>query len=339
MLVIAGPLSQIWSLIQSIQLMNYFSLFTIKSPGNVNSLMRFIAELAKFNILGIDFDQIVQDTIYLPEQEPFTLNFVNAGYNSSFLLPNLGSMLILITIHASFHLMHVGVYVISLFSKKAKGLNNRFSVYLYWNGTVKTYMEVFLDITLFSFLNVKELSWKHDIPGVKACNTLAILTVIFSFALPVTFIVLLVMYHKKGGSSSLTFRKKMRSLTDDKDNRRDKRCPIITITFLYFASRLQLAIVLVYWQSFLWGQLAIQFIVTIAMLIVVQWWKPFESPFLNKVETVNILVQLVMLYMMLCFSDFTDKPETRHMLGKVFVGIICGFVLIHVTIMMAGSCK
>ena len=71
----ALSISQLWNLINSIQLINYMSLFSSKNPGNVNALMQFIEELAKFNLLGIDFDLIVKDLIYVPEKDPIALNF------------------------------------------------------------------------------------------------------------------------------------------------------------------------------------------------------------------------------------------------------------------------
>ena len=74
-ILIAGSLTQVWNLINSIQLINYMTLFASKNPGNVNALMDFIEELAKFNLLGIDFDKEVEDLIYLPEKDPIALNF------------------------------------------------------------------------------------------------------------------------------------------------------------------------------------------------------------------------------------------------------------------------
>ena len=51
------------------------TLFASKNPGNVNTLMDYIEELAKFNLFGLDFDKMVEDLFYLPEKDPITLNF------------------------------------------------------------------------------------------------------------------------------------------------------------------------------------------------------------------------------------------------------------------------
>ena len=74
-MAITGSLSTLWNLINSIQLINYMSLFASKNPGNVNSFMQFVEELAKFNLFGIDFDKIIEDMMYLPERDPLSLNF------------------------------------------------------------------------------------------------------------------------------------------------------------------------------------------------------------------------------------------------------------------------
>ena len=64
------------------------------------------------------------------------------------------------------------------------------------------------------------------------------------------------------------------------------------------------------------------------------WSKPFDSPEANKIETFNMAVQIMLLYIMMCFSDFTDGPEIRHELGMVFVALVCAFIIFHVLILL-----
>ena len=46
----------------------------------------------------------------------------------------------------------------------------------------------------------------------------------------------------------------------------------------------------------------------------------------------------MLLYLQMCFSDFTDGPEIRHEIGKLFIALLCGFLFIHVVIMLARIC-
>ena len=49
-------------------------------------------------------------------------------------------------------------------------------------------------------------------------------------------------------------------------------------------------------------------------------------------------LQIMLLYLLMCFSDFTEGPVIRHELGKVFVGVLSAFILVHVVIMIGGLC-
>ena len=81
-----------------------------------------------------------------------------------------------------------------------------------------------------------------------------------------------------------------------------------------------------------------QFAFSVAFVIVTQWSQAFKTTFVNKIETFNMVVQVLLIYMLMCFSDFTDGPVIRHELGKVFVGILSGFIIVHVVIMTVNLC-
>ena len=47
----AGSLTQVWAMIEGLQVVTHMPLFKIKSPGNVNTLTDFFAEMANFNVI------------------------------------------------------------------------------------------------------------------------------------------------------------------------------------------------------------------------------------------------------------------------------------------------
>ena len=61
---------------------------------------------------------------------------------------------------------------------------------------------------------------------------------------------------------------------------------------------------LVLYQTFLWGQIAVQFFVATAAIIVLQWYKPLSTLHANKIETFNEVITMFMLYGMMNFSDY-----------------------------------
>ena len=50
---------------------------------------------------------------------------------------------------------------------------------------------------------------------------------------------------------------------------------------------------------------------TVGLVILIGWYKPFHSRFVNRMELFNELAALVTLYLMMTFSDFLGEAETR----------------------------
>ena len=50
-ILMAGSLTQVWAMIEGLQVVTHMPLFKIKSPGNVNTLTDFFAEMANFNVI------------------------------------------------------------------------------------------------------------------------------------------------------------------------------------------------------------------------------------------------------------------------------------------------
>lgn len=84
--------------------------------------------------------------------------------------------------------VHVLLYLLAKAVQKAGTLRNKVARYLYWNGSIRFMVESYLDIVLFSLLNVKSLDWSSPFWEVHASNLTAIaLTAVFC-GLPLFFI-------------------------------------------------------------------------------------------------------------------------------------------------------
>ena len=68
-------------------------LFKVKSPGNVNAFAEFMASLASVEL--IDTQSLKESLTYIPEIDGFSLNFQTAGFQSTLVLANLGTMLLM----------------------------------------------------------------------------------------------------------------------------------------------------------------------------------------------------------------------------------------------------
>ena len=113
---------------------------------------------------------------------------------------------------------------------------------------------------------------------------------------------------------------------------------ILLMPAAFFWRRLFMSLSLVFVDTFFWGQIAIQLYTSTAMLILVGEIKPYKSKFTTGMEMFNECITLIILYMVMCFTQFVGDPSTRGLCGWGFIGVTSLFVAVHLTILICGSC-
>ena len=53
--------------------MKFLGLFEVSTPGNVNGFLQFLSLITGFELL--DYEDIVTSLGYIPEDDPYNLNF------------------------------------------------------------------------------------------------------------------------------------------------------------------------------------------------------------------------------------------------------------------------
>ena len=72
--------------------------------------------------------------------------------------------------------------------------------------------------------------------------------------------------------------------------------------------------------------------------MVTLWYMPFETMKANLMEVMNDYTILALTYHLWCFTDIVWKPETRHELGFVFIGIVFTNIFVHIVFMLRETC-
>ena len=94
--------------------------------------------------------------MYLPEKDPYSLNFQNAGYRTTLLLFNAASMIFNFGLHFSVILVLIFVYLMARCCACAARLHTRVQYYLFWNGSIRLFMEAYMEFALFALMNIHE---------------------------------------------------------------------------------------------------------------------------------------------------------------------------------------
>ena len=64
----SGSMSQIWGVIEGIQIVSYLPLYDAKIPGNVQAFLNFFDELTSFEVFPAE--EWTDELLYNPESVP-----------------------------------------------------------------------------------------------------------------------------------------------------------------------------------------------------------------------------------------------------------------------------
>ena len=125
------------------------------------------------------------DNVYFPQVDNFNLAFQTIGYESTYAVPNLGTIffiflgyLILVPISSCLTFFSVDNRDVR---KPAKKLRR----FLYWKGTFRFLLESHMEIVLAVTLNVKMFESNSGYIGVDLSNGFTIVFFIISLVLPI----------------------------------------------------------------------------------------------------------------------------------------------------------
>lgn len=93
-------------------------------------------------------------------------------------------------------LVYLGLIPLSEKYKKLGPHRDKLMHLIMANGTIRLFMEGYLELCLFSMLNIKEMRWDLPFPVIEASNMLAIMVLMAVLIVP---LILFGYYHKHLG--------------------------------------------------------------------------------------------------------------------------------------------
>ena len=66
-------------------------------------------------------------------------------------------------------------------------------------------------------------------------------------------------------------------------------------------------------------------------------YQPFEEKKLLKLEVMNEVTNLILLYQVICFSGLIPEAEDRYLLGWAFIASIGANMLVHFTLLVIST--
>ncbi len=83
------------------------------------------------------------------------------------------------------------MFTFALRFMKMKRISEKLRYYLFWNGSIRIFLEGYLDYTMLALMNLREMFWLEGVAIVSISNYFAIFMASLSFLLPFFFFIFL----------------------------------------------------------------------------------------------------------------------------------------------------
>ena len=254
MAVLSGPMDELWSMMNGLQVIQNLRLQDVRIPGNVSAFTAFFDDVTSVEAFDFGMEDKFRQNLYMPEKEPESLNLVNAGYDSTLFVLTAKSfifngLLILLLLLINLNLWGVQkVLKTDRFNRIIAAINE----YVFYGALNRFFIESYVSVTICALLNIADMEWIEGIFSVTASNILAVFWLSVCLLWPILFGIYA--YRNRADWSEGQFIHRFGTFFEGISTSPKKSRFIATIVALaFFARRFILLVTIIYLQHVLWA--------------------------------------------------------------------------------------
>ena len=329
-MALSASLNQLWTLVNAQQLFVLMPLLKVVLPGNVYVFFSAIFQIAAFDYY--DTNDMLHELLDVPETDPYNESFGELGFESRYLLNNLGTMLFFFLAippqYLLFKCLNWCRHRWSCAKKMAKKLRRT----LFYSWFVTTMFESYSVISICCLIALPQLSF--DTWGLTVQSTVCLLFAVTYITVPYT---LLYRLSKRGGElKNKSVAAKYGGVFEELSLERGAWVFMQPAFFLI--RRLILAVTVVA-VPYLIVQIYLVTTQSLISLLIVEYVRPFSSPSQRRMELFNEVLLILLLYTMMCFTPWISDVETKYQTGYLSCLLVAFHFVFNISIMLVASLR
>lgn len=237
----------------------------LKFPASAMMITKELIKIATFELIPTRW---LDETIwYFPEEEAFSSSFEISGIESTLLLQNIGFILYLVLLNILLALLHLILSTLKNKIQFVMRIVSRMERYLYFNGSIRLFIELFFDVGLIASLNLHVAEHDAHFPSETASYYLSIIFILMISISPI--VILLMTFRKPSLWMSAKFNSRCGTFYEDIDPKKMKRHEraLMIIPVMFYLRRVVFIVVVLVFREIIWAQLATQNFIALAMCI------------------------------------------------------------------------
>lgn len=191
-ILIAGSLSLLWGLLNSLQLLTYFPLMNVILPENAKIYFDVMFEVSNFDMIPMEYfeDAIVQevgeddlgDEIFDAESK-LSDSTIDAGYDSANSATNNALNLILLSSIICLVILGVILRLLCYKFQRVRNFLQKLKRAIFWNFILRFVLEAYLEISLANLIKLHAISDKTWFEAATSTYSISVLALMALFCL------------------------------------------------------------------------------------------------------------------------------------------------------------
>ena len=319
--LLSGSLNDIWSAINAQQLIILMPLCDVSLPANVLDFFGKIFEIAAFDIYP-NLGENINWLLNLEPTEPMTKGFEELGFESVYILNNMGTMTIFFIGYPALILLQKVLQRCKGSSKRAARVNQFLKKSLYYSSLVNGIYEGFSVIAVGVLIGLYHI--RFDSYGTSLQSGACIL-----FAIVLTGVPCLIIWHAERHFTRLSDEGMLQfygSLFSEL--RLESGRAVLLEPAFFMCRRFIVAFAIVVCRHILIVQVYLIWAQTTIAVYIIGFADPYTSKAKAVIEIFNELTIISVLYTIICLSDFVPEEETKVQVGN----FACAIVSLHLVV-------
>lgn len=328
--ILSASLNQLLTMINTMQLVVMLPLFKITVPANAGMFFSQIMQIAAFDFF--ETGPYIDALLGLPPSEPLNANFEAVGFESLYLLHNMGTLFIAFVAYFTLVLLAFFCQYICC-CERVKYFGENLRKKLFFGSFIQIIFESYSILAVSCFINLTRLSWSPFGEVLMSLTTIGFLILLLAFPFGYgTYI-----WKNFNRFNVIEFFEKHSEFYKELNMRHGPMVLLQPIWFL--VRRLVLATIVVFLgQTAIW-QIALMTLTVITQVIILGRVEPFVDKNKMYFEFFSETIVMLVMYTLICFTPFLPDLEMRFRLGYICIGIISVHLLVSLFILGKGIFK
>ena len=316
-LVLSASLNQLWVMINTQQLIVLLPLMNVQLPSNAAIFFKSIFQIAAFDFY--DFNDIIHEVLDLEPTEPFNENFEDIGFESKYMINNMGTMIFFYIIYPLLILFEKGIKKCKNRSLCCYRFQTSLRRSLYYNTMITGLFESYAVVSiccLIQFPIISFATYGHSIQAV-VCIGFSIFIVV------VPFLLIKHTYSNFNFLNNYSLKDQFGKIYEDLRLKSGKVALFQPSFFLI--RRFVLAFAVVIYHENLFAQVYLVWAQSIITVFIIDLAGPYKTRAERIMERFNEIILMLVLYTMFCFTSWVPSIEVKLPVGYV----ACALVFLH----------